>query len=79
MLVISSLYCNSLPSKSRAPTATSRRSMLMSAAVAVGARMPASPEQRAALSAYTEAGELLRDWESGCRSTSVGSRCWSAV
>ena len=32
---------------------------------AVDARMPASTEQRAILSAYTEAFDLLRDWEGG--------------
>jgi hypothetical protein len=46
---------------------------------AVDARMPANPEQQSALSAYTEAMELLRDWEGGIpldeRGSEVLDRC----
>src|SRR6185436_19847056 len=46
---------------------------------AVDARMPANPEQQSALSAYTEAVELLRDWEGGIpldeRGSEVLDRC----
>jgi hypothetical protein len=46
---------------------------------AVDARMPASTEQQAILSAYTEAFDLLRDWEGGVsldeRGMQVLDRC----
>jgi hypothetical protein len=46
---------------------------------AVDARMPASAEQRAILSAYAEAFDLLRDWEGGVpldeRGVQVLDRC----
>ena len=46
---------------------------------AVDARMPDSPEQQSILSAYSEALELLRDWEGGVpldeRGIEVLDRC----